>query len=107
MDDYLGGADSIENAIKLIKEIIHIHEQGGFIICNWICNSKEVLKEIDYKLTSLGEKNLDIDVEDTQSEKILGLWWNPSEDVFCFDIKLHKIDKNILDSKKRPTKRDF
>ncbi|HBK83092.1 MAG TPA: hypothetical protein DDZ41_05765, partial [Flavobacterium sp.] len=35
MDDYLGGADSLDEAIKLVNDIITVHKCGGFEICNW------------------------------------------------------------------------
>lgn len=106
MDDYLGGANSEEEAIKLINDVIYVHKQGGFTICNWICNSKNVLKKIDPKLTAIGEKNLNINTE-VSTERILGLWWNPSQDIFTFNTKFHKIDKAILNGERRPSKREI
>lgn len=36
MDNYLGNADSLNEAKQLIKDPIFVHEQDGFSICNWI-----------------------------------------------------------------------
>ncbi|XP_074040766.1 uncharacterized protein [Leptinotarsa decemlineata] len=42
MDDYLGSADTLEESISLIKDVIHVHKAGGFVICNWITNHEKI-----------------------------------------------------------------
>lgn len=41
MDDYLDSANSPEEAIKLVKDVIYIHSKGGFEIRSWASNSEE------------------------------------------------------------------
>lgn len=106
MDDYLGNADSIEEARKLIQDIIYVHSKGGFTICNWISNTEEILDNIDEKLKNQGQKRVEGDPEKS-IERILGVFWNPREDTFVFQIKFHKINKDILENKRRPTKREI
>ena len=106
MDDYLGGANSEEEAIQLINDVIAVHKKAGFVICNWICNSKRVLKNMEPSLVGVSEKNMDID-NTLPTERILGLWWSPEEDYFSFQTKFHKIDKEILTGERRPTKREI
>lgn len=104
MDDYLGNADTEDEAKKLIEDVICIHKRGGFKICNWISNSETILEDIEVTLTAQGEKKLE---QDSQSrvERILGVWWNPEEDLFGFHTKFHKIKREILENEIRPTKR--
>lgn len=39
MDDYLNSIDSIEKGIILVKEVIPVHEKGGFEIARWAKNN--------------------------------------------------------------------
>lgn len=69
MDDYLGAADTEDEAIKLIQEIIFVHKQGGFNICNWLSNSKEVIQKIEPALVAsnfLAQKNLNVEEESVE-----------------------------------------
>ncbi|XP_044751667.1 uncharacterized protein LOC123311663 [Coccinella septempunctata] len=106
MDDYLGNADELEDAKKLVRDVIYIHGQGGFVICNWIANDDRILEDVDMDLVAQGHKKLDSNNKD-MVERILGVYWNPVEDTFCFQTKFNKIDRDILDNRRRPTKRDI
>lgn len=106
MDDYLGGEDSVEHAIKLIHEVISVHSKCGFNICNWISNSREVLASIPENLRASNVVQINFD-ESHSEERILGIWWNYVEDNFCYQLKFHKIDPKILNYEKPPTKRDI
>lgn len=68
MDDYLDSAENEQKAIKLIKEVIEIHARGNFSICNWTCNSKEVLKQIPTELRSENNKNLNLETDNMSYE---------------------------------------
>lgn len=106
MDDYLGNADTEEEGIKLVQDVINVHKNGGFVICNWISNSKSILSSISNSLKVPGTRNLE-ENSNLSSERILGVWWNPESDTFSFQTKFHKIDKDILENNKRPTKREI
>lgn len=56
------------------------------------------------KLLAAGDKILKILNNNLAVERVLGIWWNPSKNVFTFYTKFHKIDKDILENKRRPTK---
>lgn len=105
MDDYLGGADTLLQAKQLIREVIFVHQQGGFIICNWIANNKKILEDVHEELISEGAKNLETNV-DLGTERILGVFWNPEKDTFEFKTKFHKIPEDVLENRRRPTKRE-
>lgn len=40
-------------------------------------------------------------------DKILGLTWNTSEDCFMFNLRFHKIDPNVVECIRYPSKREF
>lgn len=105
MDDYLDSSQSEEEAIKLIKEVINIHKNGGFTICNWICSSETVLSMIPEELRS-NKTNVKLNSEDNL-ERVLGVWWNVEQDLLKFKLNLREEHLKILDEKKIPTKREF
>lgn len=43
MDDYVCSFDNEEDAIRVTKDIIHIHEKGGFELRSFVFNSQNVL----------------------------------------------------------------
>ncbi|XP_074031706.1 uncharacterized protein [Leptinotarsa decemlineata] len=106
MDDYLGSADTLEESISLIKDVIHVHKAGGFVICNWITNHEKISQSIDVSLLASGGKNMEKNGEFVL-ERILGVFWNPHDDTFSFQTKFQKIDSDILEHLRRPTKREI
>lgn len=54
-------------------------------------------------MINVAHKNLQGDPEKS-IERILGVFWNPIDDTFTFKTKFHKINKEILENTKRPTK---
>lgn len=94
MDDYLGCADSEEEAVKLIHEVIFIHAKGGFNICGWNSNSKEILQGINSQLIDANDKNMNL--SEATSERILGLWWNPVKDTFTFKTNFFKVKSEVI-----------
>ena len=73
MDDTMDSADSIEDAKKIIQDLIEVNRRGGFQICNFICSSREVTKSIPPKLRTKNWKNLD-SITALPAERILGVW---------------------------------
>ncbi|XP_043063902.1 uncharacterized protein LOC122320026 [Drosophila ficusphila] len=102
MDDYLGGANDIGSAVKLIKDVIYVHKAGGFDMRNWISNSPEVLNQITDNIPSnqINKKNL-------TEERVLGLIWDHKKDVFTYNLKFSKSQFELLNNVRRPTKRDI
>lgn len=105
VDDYLDSANSEEDAIKLIKEVIYIHKQGGFEIRNWNCTSKEVIESIPSHLLSDNSKNINLD-KNSLTERVLGVWWNSESDTFTFQVKFSRVSEDIVNGQKIPTKRE-
>ncbi|XP_055633869.1 uncharacterized protein LOC129774190 [Toxorhynchites rutilus septentrionalis] len=102
VDDMLVSIDTEEEAIKLSKDIQHIHLQGGFTMRNWISNSPAVLQELGEP--GQVEKNLGVDNE-AVLEKILVMWWDTRTDTFRYKLSTQR-NQELLSGSKHPTKRD-
>ncbi|XP_073962971.1 uncharacterized protein [Choristoneura fumiferana] len=106
MDDYIHSLPNEKIAIQSIREIKMIHQQGGFEVRNWTCNSKQVLETIPKE--DLGEAAVRFNIgEQYGSERTLGLIWYPHEDALGFDVSFKKIPENLINGTQRPTKRDM
>ncbi|XP_062709120.1 uncharacterized protein LOC134288391 [Aedes albopictus] len=103
VDDMLVSVDTEEQAIQLAKDVRHVHQQGGFEIRNWISNSSMVLAALQGVDTD--EKCLDLSSELT-TEKVLGMWWNTTDDVFTYKVGWNRYDPALLGGERRPTKRE-
>ena len=81
-DDFLTGAESIDEAEKLRNELQEKLLGGVFPLRKWSSSSAEVLKYFPPHLLETKDV-LKLNKED-KSIKILGVVWSPSRDVFCF-----------------------
>jgi len=106
MDDYLGGKDEEDEAIKLRKEITEIHANGGFGMVKWNSSSTTVLKSIPKDICANGEIHF-MDKTDIPVEKTLGLYWCPSKDAFCLKLSFARVPKDVLEMLRPPTKREM
>lgn len=105
VDDLMDGENSIEDTIRLAKDVQMIHSSGGFEIRNFISNSAEVLMAIDATNDCSG-KEFTLNSE-LKTERVLGMWWDTKRDVFTFSLKYTSIANGILDGTKAPTKREL
>ena len=104
VDDLLDCAETVEDAIKLARDVSMIHKEGGFFIRNFKSNSPEVLQnlqDIEENPPELNNQSIEL-----VTEKVLGMWWITETDEFTFSLKLSRLNKDILSGKKRPTKMD-
>ncbi|CAG7716813.1 unnamed protein product, partial [Allacma fusca] len=106
VDDYLHSAMSFKEASALIKDVIWIHAQGNFSICNWISSSACVLEAISPELRAGGFKELKPSTE-FPTERVLGMYWNPNRDSFVFGCQFHKVASDIVDGSQDPSKREM
>ncbi|CAK1580711.1 unnamed protein product [Parnassius mnemosyne] len=97
MDDYLGGGDSIESVIALVKEIKNVLESAKLHLRKWQSNSQTIINNITNDEKSEQHKTLNLD---PSPSKTLGLFWDTFHDTFYFSINhtfTHKYTKrNIL-----------
>ena len=77
VDDFLGGAGTIEELAQIKKEVNEILSKGCFELDKWHSNHKDFQ---DDKTT----KNLNID--DSAVTNALGITWDQQQDVFLFSF---------------------
>ncbi|XP_062703633.1 uncharacterized protein LOC134286082 [Aedes albopictus] len=103
VDDYFDSVDYVEEAVQRAKDVAYVHAKGGFQIRNWVSNSEEVLHNLGVqKVVTNVRLTQDKNIE---TERILGIVWNPTEDTFLFSAN-HRPDlEAFLEGDERPTKR--
>ena len=80
VDDFLGGADTPQEALLLFTQMRRILERGGFNLCKWRSSSSEVLQQIPVSLQEESHiKDATSPNTPTQS-KALGLQWDSRQD---------------------------
>jgi hypothetical protein len=90
VDDYLGCTYTVDEGMKLAKEVIEVHKRGGFHICNWTSNCRELLKSLREEFRANDVKELKLS-EDLPTGRVLGLSWDPEEDVFVWKYNFNKV----------------
>lgn len=100
VDDCLASADTEEDAVQLIRDVMHVHQNGGFEIRNWACSSTEVMKSIPEEKRMAASKQI---VAADDMERVLGVWWEPINDIFTYRFKHH----DHLAANVTPTKRQI
>lgn len=100
VDDMMDSCDNETEAIQLAQQVKEIHAKGGFHIRGWKSNSRQVTKMLDGADTAT---NLDLEAE---NEKVLGIWWSPIRDTLTYSLKYTKVDANLLNLSRKPTKRE-
>jgi hypothetical protein len=103
VDDYLGCTDSVDDGIKLTKEV---QKRGGFYICNWTSNCREVLGSLTEEFRANDVKELKL-CEDLPTGRVLGLSWDPEADVFIWKYNFNKVPSGVVTGEKIPTKREI
>ncbi|XP_055589664.1 uncharacterized protein LOC129741877 [Uranotaenia lowii] len=103
VDDYYDSADTEDQAVERALQVKYIHSKGGFELRNWVSNTHEVLQRVgDPKAEQIVHFNQD---KASDTERVLGIIWDPKEDVFSFSTD-HRADiKEYLENIKKPTKR--
>ncbi|XP_062557206.1 uncharacterized protein LOC134222069 [Armigeres subalbatus] len=105
VDDYLDSRDTLKEAIQLAVEVREIHSNAGFEIRNWQSNHQEILRQIGVDPSSLQEAKSFTDEKSKVTERVLGMLWEPNEDLFVFSVQFHQDLLPILSGEVVPTKR--
>ncbi|KAH8234499.1 hypothetical protein KR032_001140, partial [Drosophila birchii] len=75
--------------------------EGGFTIRNWISNSTAILKHFgEHQAAEQHPKEL------SGPEKVLGMYWDPSNDVFKSTFRFARFKRDVLNGETVPTKRE-
>ena len=89
VDHYLGGANSLEEASQLIKDLRDELLAYGFTLRKWCSSHPELITElpIDYRAEADDLKLLSEDYK----VKALGISWKPNADVLIFKVSLEPL----------------
>ena len=77
VDDILPNADSLESAAKLTADVDTVLAEGNFRVKKWIMSGDNLAS------------NVSVDMSKEIGQKVLGMLWIPTEDVFKFIVKLN------------------
>ena len=97
VDDFLGGANTTQEAVELFTHLREVLLKGGFSLCKWRSSSSDILQAIP---ADLQEKSHIKDATTTQApthSKALGLEWDSRQDTMSPSI--------CVSQSYRPTKR--
>ncbi|XP_058817191.1 uncharacterized protein LOC131680497 [Topomyia yanbarensis] len=89
IDDFIGGAQSITEAIQLRTELSELLAKGGFPLRKWTSNQLSVLAGLSSD--EIGTQS-SIQFDKHETVKTLGISWKPEPDILRFysEIRQHK-----------------
>ncbi|XP_044740084.1 uncharacterized protein LOC123301412 [Chrysoperla carnea] len=97
VDDIFGGADSLSECLRIIKEVDSLCNAGCFPLQKWISNVPSVLSNI---LHERHAKEPTIIIDESSAVRTLGLLWKPSSDQFQFSVTSNTVQqvtkRNVL-----------
>ena len=93
VDDLLTSVNNEDQVIPLMSGIESVLAKGGFKIKHWITSSK----------LSDKHESTQLNILNTDNERVLGLIWNPERDQFGFRVKINFSSKR----NKLPTQSDL
>lgn len=91
-DDFMTGADSEEQAIKLYSELKEMLAKGKFELAKWKTNNVKLSKLISDNVESSDEM---VELSDEYTS-ILGLKWQPNSDNFVFRVEGEGVDNEQI-----------
>ncbi|XP_055633643.1 uncharacterized protein LOC129773985 [Toxorhynchites rutilus septentrionalis] len=97
VDDFIGGAQSVEEAVQLRTELSELLAKGCFELRKWASNQLSVLSGLTSE--QIGTQSA-IKFNDNEMVKALGITWEPETDNLRFDSK-------IFQRNSPPTKRSI
>ncbi|XP_061394644.1 uncharacterized protein LOC133330196, partial [Musca vetustissima] len=77
VDDFLGGADSVEELAQIKREVTEVLNHGCFELDKWHSNHKDFQHDNTTK---------DLNIDDTAITNALGITWDQHKDVFLFSF---------------------
>lgn len=104
VDDMMGGDESDDKVIQLVKDVQRIHEHGGFSVGKYLSNSEKVLEALGAKKSTETKQLAEDPIHNL--ERVLGMFWNTTTDCFMFTLKYTKINKEVIAGNRYPTKRE-
>ncbi|XP_045541438.1 uncharacterized protein LOC123722924 [Papilio machaon] len=96
VDDLMSGCQTVEEGVKIYKDMTEILAKGGFQLQKWVSSCKELEEEISRKGSECGtnneeERSIDGGIKDISIDKvmkILGITWDRRSDEFKYAVNL-------------------
>uniref|UniRef100_A0AAG5DRE2 Peptidase aspartic putative domain-containing protein n=1 Tax=Anopheles atroparvus TaxID=41427 RepID=A0AAG5DRE2_ANOAO len=85
VDDFIGGADSVEQAQQLREELSQMLNKGGFSLRKWTSNQLAVLSGLTED--QIGTQST-LQFMPDEKIKALGIAWEPEADVLSFESRI-------------------
>nr|CAI5830483.1 unnamed protein product [Callosobruchus analis] len=85
VDDICSGADSIESALALQKDLIALLKSGCFELKKWASNDARLLTNLSQDECQIPKS---LDKENSIALKVLGLQWDPKSDTMFFSYNI-------------------
>ena len=89
VDDGLKSVETVNEAIDLIESSRSLCKHGGFNLCKFTSNNKEVVDAIPLDIRAKNIQNFVIMHDNLPVERALGIQWCIQSDAFQFHITLH------------------
>ncbi|XP_071574578.1 uncharacterized protein [Temnothorax nylanderi] len=86
MDDVQTGADTLEKAIEMQRQLSELLARGQFYLRKWRANDSRILQHFSEACKT--DKLLVLDKEEAQ--KTLGLLWNAAEDCLQYKVEIEE-----------------
>lgn len=106
VDDLVISFNSETEAIKITNDIVDIHRQGGFELRSFLSNNKSVLQSIGNSTIST-KSSINMELDNSVAQKILGMYWDPEEDAFLFRLTFNRVNPDVINGNRKPTKREL
>ncbi|XP_053699197.1 uncharacterized protein LOC128746180 [Sabethes cyaneus] len=103
MDDYYDSADTPAEAAERAIQVRAVHARAGFDMQKWVSNSRDVLLRLGEK--SYGYQPPSAIGQQGEVERVLGILWDPKEDVLMFSANFRSQFSAYIDGGSRPSKR--
>ena len=88
VDDFLAGASTTQEAIKLYQDLTNILSKASFFLRKWRSNSNQVLKKIPKEIQEAMPTQELIDQHSATYPKALGVAWDSKSDTMYTSINL-------------------
>lgn len=92
MDDLLSGADNLEEAYDVYKQMTGLMKAGGFELQKWASNKTEFIERVEKGRTNNDDNYV---INSKEVIKTLGIKWNKATDTFQYDINSPSSTKSI------------
>jgi Pao retrotransposon peptidase/Protein of unknown function (DUF1759)/PHD-finger len=106
MDDYFNSHETVEEAVQVTTDAMFICEDMSFNLTQVQSNSQEFLSRMPQQKVKKELMDLSFDAATPYASKLLGMFWEPGEDVFIFRRTFDELLCKMTEANYRPTKRE-